>query len=178
MKRILLTAIMVCFIIGMTSQAQAFDGNRKGFILGLGLGYGQSTFAVSAYDITVSTSYSGFCSDFRIGYAPSEQVMLYWNSKVAWITEFDDLITYGLGGLGGAYYLKPEGPSFYFTGLIGFSSLTNISEASSSETGSGMGIGAGYEFSNHYSVEANYVFGSIEGLDVSGIRFTFNALAF
>lgn len=187
--------VAVALVFLMSTCANAFDGVRKGFILGFGLGVGSTSYkpGVEAMGIDVtgdSESAFGVQTDFKIGYAPSNHVQIYWASKVAWFGQDIEMyacdwwtgdcvslgtetytVAHGIGGLGVTYYLQPVGPSFFFTGVIGLSTWMYPFESNTDTwTGFGFAFGGGYEFSPHWSVEANITHGkpgdSEYGIDV------------
>lgn len=180
MKR---NASVLVLIIGMLvsfiSPSFAWDGQRKGFILGIGAGGGLATYKpYTTFSDFGSNSDSemnrekkfALMTDFKIGYAPSNQVALFWISKVAWFGhtyEYADgssqsyTFADGIGGLGVAYYFQPQGPSPYLTAGLGFSTFSAPFEKDfDGFSGSGLALGAGYEFSKHWSVEGNFTWGS------------------
>ena len=111
----------VCFVlVALTATAHAWDGNRKGFVLGLGAGYGNQwlSYETESYEIDESYYYyygvpvyvstgketrtdteTGWMSDFKIGYAPTNKLAIYWMSKVAWlyVSDGDQAVTSGRG---------------------------------------------------------------------------------
>lgn len=70
-------------------------GKRKGFIWGIGIGTGTTSYTQSlveywgsAYEgpaLTERGRESAFVTNFRIGHAFSEQVLLYYTSRVTWL---------------------------------------------------------------------------------------------
>ncbi len=199
----LLALLVPVFLINATN-AFAWDGKRKGFIIGVGAGGGLASykpyviFADNETSEGERTSKFAFMSDFKIGFAPSNQVALYWMSKVAWFgytleyhDQFIDIrqsytIANGIGGVGCAYYFQPEGPSPYVTAGLGFSSWdAPFEENSDGITGSGFVLGAGYEFSKHWSLEGNLTWGSPNekddeelGFKTLAVRITVNVLGY
>lgn len=159
-----LYTLIILMVIGNASNAFCWDGQRKGFILGFGLGSGLTSY-------TQSVEYSGFSTtsdrenklpintDFRIGYAPDKQFSIFYVNKVSWFgldNAFGDNVTIanGVGGLGFSYFLLESCPSIYYTGSIGVSSWnTPFEEGSEAWTGFGLSFGWGYEFSPHFTFE-------------------------
>ena len=174
-------------ILCSTTVAGAFDGERHGFILGIGVGTGLTTY-------TQTVSYDGFSwtsdreselplmTDFKIGYAPNDLVEIYYMNKVSWFgfenALGDDVtITSGLGGLGVTYFFEPAAPCLFLTGGIGFSSWTTPFEEDA-DTWSGIGLtaGVGYEFAPHWYVAGDVCWGK-PSTEESGIDFSTNALS-
>lgn len=160
-RRILLFGIPL--ILCTTNLLYAFDNNRKGFILGLGVGFSSLSYTQELYvnrtSVTASESKSPFVTNFKIGGAPSNQVLIYWSSKVNWFEMQNALgstsdMTAGYGTISVSYYQQPVAPSFYFSGGLGFSSWNASSSAgNSNSSGRGLMLGVGYEFSPHWCVE-------------------------
>ena len=198
----LLLVLLAPVILINATNAFAWDGKRKGFVLGVGAGGGLASFKPYAKfsDNETSdgerTSKFAFMSDFKIGYAPSNQVALYWMSKVAWFgykLEFEGEVfqsytaANGFGGVGVTYYFQPEGPSPYLTAGLGFSTWdAPFEENSDGLSSSGIALGAGYEFSKHWSLEGNFSWGSPNegnesreiGFRTLAVRVTVNVLGY
>jgi hypothetical protein len=160
----------------------ALDGERKGFILGFSVGPAVTSFtqkvALSVGDITESERENKFGAgtDFRIGYAPSNQLMLYYTNKLTWLRLTNTLnedvtVVNGVGLFGLSYYLLPQAPSFYVAGTIGTSLWGVYDDLGNAWTGFGLGGTAGYEFTKYWSVEGTVMWGkpgdSAFGVDVS-----------
>ena len=73
---------------------------------------------------------------------------------ISWSANNVDVTT-GISAAGFSYLLKPEAPSFFFSGSLGLG-VASI-ENSDSETGFGFGIGVGFEFARNWIVEATYL---------------------
>lgn len=145
--------------------ARGFDGQRKGFVVGGGLGLGTTSYKQKLVSPIGSseTGWSngfGIMTDFKIGYAPTNQVEFFYNDKGSW---FDYSGEIGLNGLGTAsvnYYLKPEGPTFYLGGGLGFSIFTLPFENNTDvQLGFGSYVGSGYQFAKHFAVQLDFMFG-------------------
>ena len=153
MKRYCLIAVVVAMMLSLSNVAQAWDGERKGFVLGIGVGGGYSNFGLE-------DNY-GVLTNFKIGYAPSNRTLVYFQAtnvffeatSYGWYYE-DDFYSDALGSLTVQYHFddKPSG-SFYGLGGIGYHNLMNWDE-SDNQIGFGARIGVGYEFARHFSVEA------------------------
>ena len=93
-------------------------GARKGFIIGLGGGIGmhratEPTFVIRGIRFGGETTNSvGVATEFDIGYAPTDQLLIYYANSV----QFSNNETYdivGLTGVGVTYALKPRAPSWW-----------------------------------------------------------------
>jgi hypothetical protein len=148
--------------------------NRKGFVLDLGLGVSRVRYTVTG--ATGSGSKTAIGTDFMIGHAPSNQLMIYY-SNVANFYSFDDSFngeTYvealGMSGVGATWFFKPTQPSFFVNGAIGIAALRSISTEDSSTDGiSGVGVtvGGGYEFARHFLLDAKLLVTRLED-DLNG----------
>ncbi|HWR83933.1 MAG TPA: hypothetical protein VN285_11585 [Candidatus Deferrimicrobium sp.] len=193
--KLMQVALIACLMLAMTSTALGFNGQRKGFIIGGGLGIGltsvSQTFKVGSVSIdTDSESKAGFQSDFKIGFGATEQVLVYWSSKVSWFSAdyvvynpiLDDFVAEamttasGFGGVGLTYYFKPVAPSPYVSGGLGFSTWAlPFEEGAETYIGFGLSIGGGYEFARHWSVEGDLVWGK-PSKDIGGVDVSYNPL--
>lgn len=189
MRRWIACSIMLGVLLAISTPSSAFDGNKKGFMLGGGLGPAFSSFTQEV-DITGlgsaksdRESKAGLGTDFRIGAGVSEQFMLYYVNRVAWFSienVFSENVTIAnsIGLLGGSYYLKPDATGMYLNGLVGLSSWTAPFESGAeAAVGFGIGVGAGYEFAKHWSVEANLGFGAPSD-ESGGTKVTTNVTSF
>ncbi len=193
---ILMLAFVLGFLFSSPNDCFAFDGQRRGFILGIGLGGGYSTFT-QTNSRTFNTGTQSFTSarenkiaiisDFKIGYAPSNLVEIYWSSKVSWFGFEDVTIANSFGGLGITYHFNPQAPAPFINGGLGFSSWAAPFESGAeSLRGTGFFAGGGYEFSPHWRLEGNLFWGKPDtdfpGVNISTSSFTFkvtlNVLAF
>ena len=185
-RQIKLICIYVIIIsITISLKVHAWDGERKGFILGTGLGVGLVSFTQTANGIELFDDIgSTFASDFSIGYAPNNMFQIYYFSKVSWFRILNILnenvtIADGVAGVGISYYFNEYVPSSYILGGIGFSSWsTPLEENTDTWEGNGFVVGCGYEFSRHFNLESTITWGnpSIEefGIDYETDSFTLN----
>jgi len=171
--KLVLAALIAVFVFGFAAPGFAFDKVRKGFILGFGLGPGYDMYTetrdssgteVKKFD----ESKISFFSDFKIGYAPSNQLMVYWMSKAAWFgvdsttidDEQEDVMTLGgVGGLGATYFFNPQAPSFFVSAGVGFASWSLPFEGTDPWVGLGAAGSIGYEFSPNWMIEASVLWG-------------------
>lgn len=191
-------ALGALIILMTVSSAQAFDNQRKGFMLGFGLGpawssYTQTmTYAGSPEEKSDRQNDLALRTDFRIGYGPSELIQIYWTSKGNWFgltNVYGNKVTIasGVGGLGVTYFLKPTYPCPYLLGEIGLATwATPFQTGSKSWYGLGAALGVGYQLRNHLAFEAGLTWGnpsnSERGLEVSADALSFgvtmNIIAF
>lgn len=173
------------------TPALAFDDNRQGFILGLGIGLHNinSDFSVNGTK-TGSQSEGGIATSFKIGGGVTDQLALYYVRNASWFkapygTPARE-ITYmiGLSGLGASYFLQPAAPSGYFLVAVGVGDISAPSESNiRDDTGSAFMFGGGYEFSKNLLLEATLQATNIQSsgatpvtLKSSSLQFTINYL--
>ncbi|MBN2829449.1 MAG: hypothetical protein JXR56_03895 [Candidatus Cloacimonetes bacterium] len=190
MKQTVLTILIL--IVTMTTLF-AFDGKKKGFLLGFGVGaagvsYSQ-TIEGEGDSITSDTEEKGaFATDFKIGYAPSNNLEIYYTNQVAWFTmhnalDDDTTIVDGVTAVGASYFLSqsPTDPTFkpspFISFGLGLSSWSSMNNDGNAWTGVGYFLGVGYEFSKHNRISLN-LFGNNPSIEESGVTFTTNSKAF
>ena len=168
-------ALLIMGLMGYIGVANAFDNNREGFILGLGVGMHSSNIEFN-YDGSTILDYdrSGLATSFKIGGGISNQFAIYYARYAAWysapfsdgITTKDITYTTGISGLGVTYYLTPEQQTGYIFGAYGIGDLAApFEDGIAPDDGSAMMAGAGYEFSDHIQIEGVILLPSITSAD-------------
>jgi len=164
MKKILLLATAL-FLLMAPFQASAFDNDRKGFMLNLGLGFGQGKISASTGGLSASTDAIGFGTDLKIGAGlNNNKVLIYYTNRVLWYspeivvgdTRLDGNLINGMSAVGVSYFLEPEVPSLFFSGALGIG-VHYDSDAEDSLTGFGFTLGIGFEFARHFIAELTYM---------------------
>lgn len=148
--------------------ATADTVERKGFVIGFGIGAARVTTSAGQGPLSVSLTETAVSTDFKIGYAPTDQLLIYWSADGAFrstsdLTNQDGLSFSGLGGIGATYFLEPGQNSFFVSASIGRSSDAALGSDGQTDalSGSGFAIGGGYEFSGHWTVDADIVMNSL-----------------
>jgi hypothetical protein len=171
-----LLVFILGFILIMAVNGFAFDKERKGFILGFGLGPGFSSYSqtIDSAGFRIddeSLSKMALFTDFKIGYAPSNQLMIFWLSKVNWFGREDTIqtttstrkeaitVANGVGGLGITYFFKPEAPSLYATVGGGFSARSEPFRGTDSWLSFGFAGALGWEFQQNWTLELSAIYG-------------------
>jgi len=169
-RRALYTFLLLS--LSFTASALAWDGQRQGFILGAGAGPGFYSYTSKEespeiitrnYDRLIS---AGFQFNFKIGFAPTDRLLFHLTTKASVFGEEHTGKTTGITGLGADYYLKPNPPSLYITGVAGLSwwgetlLAQQIIYESTGFHGFGISGGFGYEFSQHLSAEFSLNWGN------------------
>ncbi len=173
-KALLLTLALLLLVAPLT--ASAFDGERKGFMLNLGLGFGQGKASDSSY----TADGTGFATDFKIGGGPSNQFLVYYTNRVLWYTPDGAQSTWynGMSAAGVSYFLEPTAPSFFFSGALGIG-VWSYNDNFDNETGFGFTIGAGYEFARNFIAEITYMNSGLDyDINISNIAITVAWLAY
>jgi len=185
-KRIL-GVLVGCIVLSTATGVAAWDGKRKGFILGGGIGPGMTSFTQKVeYGAASKTSplenKFGLQTDFKIGGAPTDLIQIYYTNKVSWfgienIYGNDVIIASGLSAVGVSYYSQPESPSSFFSGGLGFSSWAVPEEEANTWIGFGFYAGVGYEFARYWNVEFDLVWGN-PSEEEAGLKATTNAFTY
>ncbi len=183
-----LGVLVGCIVLIIATDVSAWDGQRKGFILGGGLGLGLTSYTKTVEISGLGSETSprentfGFQTDFKIGGAPTNLFQIYYANKVSWFGMKNVLgenvtITSGLSAVGMSYYLLPETPSAFFTGGIGIATWDlPFEEKAHAWIGFGLYAGAGYEFTRYWNVEFDLVWGN-PSEEEYGIKVSTNALS-
>jgi hypothetical protein len=143
-------------------RAAAGRARFRGFIVGFGAGVGTHRTTDTLFNSSrralesVSSSEFAIVTDFRIGYAPSDNVLLHYSNKVAW-TRHPRYDVVGLSGFGATYMFRRSSPSPFLTGAVGIG-VGGTVDGNDAVTGSGFSIGGGYEFSRRWSIDGEALF--------------------
>ncbi len=163
-------------LLTLASPAQAFDDQRQGFTVGLGLGYAHMDLD---YEPGATGLNSGIASSIRLGFGLDDRFSLLYVNEGAWYRRQGHVWFTGLSGLGATWHLSPRAPSAYLLGAFGMGSSSQpFNDGVDVHRGAGYLLGAGYEFAPHLNLEANYTrnhFDKDRGLAGSGaFRLLFN----
>jgi hypothetical protein len=191
-KRCFVPALVAFLLLCVTTEVDAFDGQRKGFILGGGAGLAHTSFTQEVsvdywgYHESVESDREnkvGVATDFKIGYAWDNSWAIYYTSKVSWFgmenTYGKDVtIASGQGAAAVTHWFKPQVPSWFVAGGLGYSTWSLPFEDNAPDTwiGPGLFMGGGYEFSRHWSFEGYLAWGKPKdtewGVEVSSNTFS------
>jgi hypothetical protein len=157
-------------VLLFTASGAAAQKPRKGFILNLGAGPAFTNFKSVADGFEGSNeSKIAVGTDFKIGYAASDQLMIYYSNDAAFfsVAGLDDyLVVSGLSGIGATWFLKPRAPSAYVDATVGIAAWNVISTDDGTVdgmTGMGLSVGGGLEFARHWLVDGELVVGRPRG---------------
>ncbi len=198
-KRHLIWILVGLILFSLCANAQAFDGRRKGFILGIGAGCGSLSLTQEVIGGLSQSAESdreqklAVVSDFKIGYASDDCWALYYTSQVSWFKmkrslTNDATAASGLGAAAVCYWFKPQAPSAFIAGGAGYStwSMPFEDDAPHARLGPGFFAGGGYEFTRHWSLEAHLSWGkptdgesgTHEGYEIFSFMLTMNVLGY
>jgi len=163
-----------------------FDGLRKGFVLGGGLGF--SPVAKWSVDESIpgfgtlkgDESKTGVGAQLLIGYAWDESNMIVWESNVtAYESEdWDETLGQGIGGASWYHYFGLPGKSAFTTVGLGVYIWDNsvLSDLEEIDPGFGLLFGGGYEFARHWQVGGYLSFGKTSWVILDFEHVHFNIL--
>ena len=150
-------------LILASRPCSAFDGQRRGFLLGFGAGIG----SVAAGEV-VKPDIIGLQTDLKLGWGISDQWQVLYSGKQIWWSSEDVFVTGAFPSVGAAYYLKPNAPSIFVTGGVG----GWILGAAARDIGVGVAflgpggfVGAGYEIGRHICLELDAGVGALPSAD-------------
>jgi hypothetical protein len=169
LTRILVTVL--AFVIA--GSAFGFDGTRKGFVLGGGLGF--APYAHWSVDFgpfgDVSEEKAGAAAQIVIGGAFDEHNMLVYEVNIAAFNSdwSDESIGQGFNGGAWYHYFGPAGKTLFSTVGLGLYYF-QVGDNDANDPGFGMLLGGGYEFARHWQVSLTASFGSTEE-ELTGLEF-------
>jgi hypothetical protein len=196
MRRILGLVLVALLLI--PASVNAFDGFRKGFVLGGGAGF--VPHASWSFDdpfdrsVTYDESKASVGFQFVIGYAWDELNMIVYEGNVtAYNSSIVNIITddytipinhtvgQGFNGASWYHYFGPKGKTFFTTVGIGFY-IFDVQDFDANSPGGAFLVGGGYEFTPHVQVGAYISAGKttdpILDFSHSHISFLVSAVAF
>ena len=149
-----------------------FDGQRKGFILGGGIG---GLYSSSGYG--GAHQHGVFTSNFKIGYAPSNSFEVYFTSPLYLYSDDQTPFLTSVTGVGVTKYLRPEGTGFSLCGGIGVTSRWCIEKYSPHGMdhpfdGFGAFGGIGYDIGKHWCIQADVLYAGVDSGPEWGFRLT------
>ena len=111
--RILLFMLIIC-----STSIYTFDDERKGFIIGGGLGVGYLSNITSLGSLSETDSRIVFPVNLKIGYAPSNTLEIFYSSRISWWSDHNYLSWLGLGAVAFTLYFDNISRVFAGSGLI------------------------------------------------------------
>ncbi|MBU8933985.1 MAG: hypothetical protein KOO62_08245 [candidate division Zixibacteria bacterium] len=162
MKRMLPVSLMMMVLLA--SSSLAFDGNRKGFVVGGGLGFAPTaTSSIDRDGPDTEDNGSGLGLNLVIGYAWDEHNMLVCEGNIASYSSNQTYIwlpfrtvMQGFYGASWYHYYGPQGRSFFTAvglGLYVFEDgWSQWWGFEAHDPGAALLLGGGYEFARHFQV--------------------------
>ena len=153
-------AYLTAALILCTAGASAFDGNRRGFALGAGLGYAPVT-VFDDNSANISEQDDAMAQLTLIGWGiDSRNVISFGGVWSGYNPERQDIsgIEQGLVGLTWDHYFDSTAPS-WFAGLMIGRFWSNVRHVQEERYGLGVSLSAGYEPVRHLRVGL-YLYGS------------------
>lgn len=169
--------VLVC-VLFLSSFTMAFDGNRKGFVIGGGLGLGfLSTWKLN--DKSIDESGAGIGGNMIFGYAWDERNIASWqlNGNSHDIDSFDRQGIQFFTGPTWYHYFNDRAGSVFST--LGFwqYAVWEVGEGYHA-TGWATLVGLGYEFARHFQIGVYYSHAWTENADNSSEKGSNNHLNF
>lgn len=155
MKKIII--ILLVAVLLTASAAQAFDGQRKGFVLGGGFGFAPliKTEASAGTNPMFDYKKSGTAGNLMFGYGWDDNNMLVFETNIAMFSQSGLTFTQGISAITWYDYDGFLGKGTFFAlgvGITNYSvTLENDADQGASTTGKiGILVGLGYEFTKHW----------------------------
>ena len=148
----------------LASTSFGFDGNRKGFVLGGGLGFapisgwsGRGTFGAAQVVIDTSEYRTGAGFNFLIGHGWDEKNLIVFEINMSrWNSDLlDNQPTTVQGTIGAVWYhyFGLPGRSFFTAAGLGpYRVIRVASRTMDQSVGGGIMLGGGYEFARHWQL--------------------------
>lgn len=176
-----------------------YRGRRKGFIFGLSVGVGQTSFTKPFAEYywrhadesewsTERQTRASLVTELKIGHGFSDQFLLYYTSRISWLPlqhfTKDTTIANGAAGAGFMYFpFRRRG--LYLVGNIGLATLVTwqppLTLQNARQTGVSVSGGIGYELFSHWSIDFTVNSGSARMIrvdDLSEVVFNDEILTF
>ena len=171
--------VLILILALCATSAFGFDGVRKGFVLGGGLGFGYASVSMDNAPGVESLTNAGGAVNFLIGYAWDEQNMLVflrdgviYSEETVWGGSLT--LAQGFSGVGYFHYFGPLGKSFFMTGGLGLQDWTPLESGyEANDYGFGILAGGGYEFTRHVQVYGSLSFGKTSDIFADYTHFQF-----
>jgi len=160
--RSFLTCLLAIAVAAAPTAADAFDGNRKGAVLAMGLGVGSVSLDRTVGGEGADKTAGAFVFEGRIGRGLTDQFLLYFQEST--LLSSESAVEHFEFGLGFSAYFSDEPHSLYALGLVGFT--TYDSNGLPAHTGPGVSGGMGWQFSRYWSTEGTIHWGSADREEV------------
>ncbi len=176
-KRFLFLCLFGSVLLGFVTSAQAFNGERKGFVFGGGMGVGSAHTSRNN-----DADFAGLSLDAKLGYGLSHKFIVYLSAKTLLVNDTMDKYFISNPAASASYYFSDFGSSFYLSGGLGLRviSAQRWLGGSGDFTGPSGFLGAGYELGPGFSIEGFIIYSDITDADftVTSTGLTLNFLGY
>lgn len=169
---------MFVAILLPAAKASKFNSQRKGFILGGGLGFAPvASLSVNESYIEADDSKAGVGLNFIVGYAWDEHNMIVYEGNVAGysveIWGDDEAVSQGFNGASWYHYFGPVGKSAFTVAGLGLYYF-KVGDYDANDASGALLLGGGYEFARHWQFGGYLSVGktSTEGVDFNHSHFS------
>ena len=177
MKRFcMLVAIGLC-LSSFAGTAFGFDGNREGFVFGIGVGghlnFERLEFFSHSEEYEIKNGYGGWGTSFRLGGGVSDKAILYFANEANFFKNenSNDLMVTTLTGVGVNVYNSPEPEELYGGVILGFASSRNLSNPEMPKyNGFGIDVLMGYEMAKFVSLQTDILKSWVTSAEVSDTK--------
>lgn len=171
-RSVVILVVLLCAIAAANAEEanSLFDGHRKGLVLGVGAGTGNSsitqTLDAGFFKIEASENYTPLQTTIAIGGAPTDKLMILLVNHASWIRSDNALgekttFVAGVFTLGVKGYFNETAPSWLISTGYGLSIWdSSFDDEGTTWKGFGLYLGTGYEFYKHLSIEGGLMYGN------------------
>jgi len=170
---------LIILALVTTANARLFDGQRKGPIIGGGLGVGVTSYnepwkPSGWLDFTPNLALAtSFQTDLKAGWGLDPQNEIFITSKISWFSEDfnsgypspskDITVADGFLGIAVTHYFRSQPPSFFISGGMGRATWSSPFDGQylKSLDGTGFFLGIGHEVKQHYCIEINLLYANV-----------------
>ena len=151
--------VLVAVLLLMAGSVSGFNGERRGFVLGGGIGFAPvAKWSVEDFD----ESKAGVAIHLVVGHAWNDFNMIVYEGNVAGFTvdsySGEQTLSQGFNGAAWYHYFGPSGKSAYTVAGLGLY-VFDKDDFGANDPGFGVLLGGGYEFSRHWQVGGYLSFG-------------------
>lgn len=150
----LFSAVCGLGLLACTFQAHAFDRNRPGFLLGIGVGGFGADISSSGPSVLGEEADGGLAVALRIGAGINNNFSIYFLRDFQADSDFG----FGLTGVGSTVYFSGAGPTPYVIGGLGLGDVSDDSIFTDSALGFAAMLGAGFAFTQGFHLDASVMY--------------------
>lgn len=145
----------------------AFDGKRKGFVIGGGLGFSPYVSIKDGHynDIDMSYSSTSIAINSHFGYAWDENNQVVFEDSYAILDledEFGTTFSSAYAGPIWYHFFGSKGKAFYSAFGVGYYFFSENDGNYDHDQKTGVIFGAGYEFKRHFQLNLRYAYGKTD----------------